>query len=204
MSPTIILDETPQSMFHAAISAALRRQKVQVTNTVVMYMIALLAELVRDAHKRFIVSARGDRFPMPRLAELWQRAMALPPHQRTVVLKQLGDAALLMAGIFHASMNRRLVDVDYCIGMGQSAYNTAGQLLSDDRMFGALYAELSERFVPLVDVLGEVGDGLKIGNATSDLLRLYERWMKTGSPRALQRLVDLGVNVTNDATRTLQ
>ena len=55
-----------------------------------------------------------------------------------------------------------------------------------------VFAELAEKFVRFVDVISEVSERSACGS-NSDLLRLYERWLKTGSVRSGQLLVDLGV-----------
>ena len=46
---------------------------------------------------------------------------------------------------------------------------------------------LSEKFIELVDVLSEIGENCGISN-DSNVLRLYELWMKTGSRRLARRL----------------
>jgi hypothetical protein len=53
-------------------------------------------------------------------------------------------------------------------------------------------AELSQKFLRLVDVLAEVGEHSRLG-ASNDLMRLYEIWARTGSVRAAGKLRSLGV-----------
>ena len=55
-----------------------------------------------------------------------------------------------------------------------------------------VFAELADNFIGFVDVLSEVSERSSCGSNT-DLLRLYERWLKTGSPRSGQLLVEQGV-----------
>jgi len=43
-----------------------------------------------------------------------------------------------------------------------------------------------------VDALGEIGEGAA-QNSPRDVLRLYELWHKTGSPRAHRTLLKLGI-----------
>jgi len=52
--------------------------------------------------------------------------------------------------------------------------------------------ELADNFVRFVDVLSEVSERASLGS-NADLLRLYERWLRTGSPRSGQLLAERGV-----------
>lgn len=60
------------------------------------------------------------------------------------------------------------------------------------RAFGSIFNELAEKFPVFVDVLGEISD-LGRSYTPSDVLRLYELWIRTGSARADRRLKELGV-----------
>jgi hypothetical protein len=64
-----------------------------------------------------------------------------------------------------------------------------------------VYAELSHKFMPMVDALGEVSDTGRVFSE-ADILRLYEIWLKTGSPRARAQLGKLGVQATPVALRS--
>jgi len=67
---------------------------------------------------------------------------------------------------------------------------------------GTIFAELGEKFVGFVDVLTEVSERTSC-SSNADLLRLYEKWLKTGSRRSGQLLVERGVvpNVSIKTTR---
>jgi hypothetical protein len=51
---------------------------------------------------------------------------------------------------------------------------------------------LADKFVGFVDVLSEVSERTSCAS-NLDLLRLYERWLKTGSTRSGQLLIQRGV-----------
>jgi hypothetical protein len=91
----------------------------------------------------------------------------------------LGDVSLYTAGFFGDSLKRKIIDRDYYIQMGGTAYSTLSQLLSYQKTFSELYAELSLRFRPLVDVLSEVATTKEL-STNQDLLKIYERWITTG------------------------
>jgi hypothetical protein len=95
--------------------------------------------------------------------------------------------ALFVSGFFADSFNRKLVDVDYYVSIGGHAYNALSRVETDT--FSPVFAELAEKFVGFVDVLSEVSERTSCAS-NADLLRLYEKWLKTGSRRSGQLLVD--------------
>jgi hypothetical protein len=110
--------------------------------------------------------------------------------QQRAALKQIGDASLFISGFFSDSLRGKLVDLDYYISIGGCAYHALSRSESDT--FSPVFAELSHRFVEFVDVLSEVSERTSLASNV-DLLRLYERWLKTGSRRSGQLLVEQGV-----------
>src|SRR5262249_31178656 len=105
-------------------------------------------------------------------------------------LRQIGDASLFISGFFSDSLRRKLVDIDYYIQIGGVAYNTLS--LEESDTFAPAFAELSSKFADFVDVLSEVSERSAC-STNMDLLRLYEKWLKTGSARSGQLLVERGV-----------
>lgn len=116
-------------------------------------------------------------------------------------LKQIGDLSLFIAGFFSESLNRKLVDVEYYASIGGSAYHALSRVETDT--FSPVFAELGTKFVDFVDVLSEVSE--RTSCATNvDLLRLYEKWIKTGSRRSGQLLAERGVVPNASIKPTLQ
>lgn len=179
--------------FKDSIHAALANQRVRAGEDTVYYVVNLLAYFTR-AEKLF--QRTEDGVVLQPLAQLYAEAAETPnPEERRHKLRRLGDVALLISGLFAASLNRKVVDVDYYIAMGGAAYGVLCGLdrgTARGRAFGAVFDELSRRFQVFVDVLAEVGERshLKPG---SDTLRLYELWLKTGSPRMAAKLRNLGI-----------
>jgi hypothetical protein len=125
----------------------------------------------------------------------WHAVEAESAAQRNFVLQRIGDVALFMAGFFADSLAHKLVDLDYYIYMGGSAYGS----LSDEvrgttrgRALACVYAELAAKFQIVVDVLNDVRDSTR-QSSDIDLLRTYEVWLKTGSRRAAALLRQNGV-----------
>jgi hypothetical protein len=126
---------------------------------------------------------------------MYQDALEAPTlAQRRAALRRLGDVALFIGGFFAQSLVRKLVDVDYYIAMGGTAYSALSESLRRERTqwHGVVFNELARKFPGFVDVLAEVSASAQPGSDT-DILRLSEIWLRTGSARARDRLVGLGV-----------
>jgi hypothetical protein len=104
-------------------------------------------------------------------------------------LKHVGDVSLFVAGFFSDSLRRSLVDVDYYMSLGGYAYRS---LATIDHTLSPVFDELSERFGTFVDILADVSEQTG-SSGDRDLLRLYERWVRTGSRRDGDRLADRGI-----------
>jgi hypothetical protein len=55
-----------------------------------------------------------------------------------------------------------------------------------------VFEELAAKFPALVDVLTEVSERAGL-TSNADLLRLYEKWLKTGSRRSAELLASRGI-----------
>lgn len=105
-------------------------------------------------------------------------------------LRKVGDASLVLSGLFPNRLARSLVDVDYYMRIGGIAYDSLSHDEAD--LFATAFSELASRFGDVVDLLGDVGERCQLGSP-ADLLRLYERWQTTASVHCARRLVARGV-----------
>jgi len=87
-------------------------------------------------------------------------------------------------------VQRRLVDVDYYMTLGGSAY--ARLASSEDDTFADVFGEMAEKFGPLTDVLADISERASL-SSNRDVLRLYDRWVRTGSRRDGSLLVERGL-----------
>jgi len=115
------------------------------------------------------------------------------PTTRVHTLKEVGDTSLYVAGFFSESLSRSLVDVDYYVGIGQSAYGQLARSLGAQRALTGVYEELAEKFPHFVDVLAEVRKRTDL--ATTDIGKLYEIWLKTRDEWVEKKLRAAGVLV---------
>lgn len=189
----VIVDADLRAHFHDQLDSALSKQALVVDQTTNIYLVNLLMLFV-DTRELFDDSEDG-RHLKPLALHFADAVNAENVAEKSVALRKLGDVALFISGLFSGSLNRKLVDVDYYIAMGGSAYGCLHDISQSQVRSSAhqgLFAELAEKFAKLVDVLGEVGDSCNLSSNT-DVLRLYEIWLKTGSKRAYNKLLRLGL-----------
>lgn len=126
------------------------------------------------------------------LAESWLRAQNSEEVQEKMErLKLLGDRSLYISGYFGDSLQRKLVDIDYYAQMGALAFEELATLTRVET-HSHVYSVLSKRFMDWVEILAYVASQSDL-NSNAGVLRLYERYLKTGSDMAYQQLVERGV-----------
>ena len=182
-----------REFFHDSVQTALRKQRVDVDDHTEHYVVNILTMFARSEE---LYEATPEGVRLKPLAHMLADACAAPsPAQRDDALRRLGDVSLFIAGFFAQSFARKLIDIDYHIAMGGRAYGTLADNLRGSirgQAFATVFLELAQKFQRLVDVLNEVAE-MAHTHTDKDILRLYEIWMKTGSPRAFAILQRLGV-----------
>jgi len=182
-----------REFFHDSVQTALKQQRVAVDDQTEHYVVNLLTMFARS-EELYDQTPEGIR--LKPLAHMLADASEAPtPQKRDEALRRLGDVSLFVAGFFAHSFARKLIDVDYHIAMGGRAYGTLAESMRGTlrgQVFAAVFMELAQKFQRLVDVLNEVAE-MAYQHSDKDILRLYEIWMKTGSPRAYNILRRLGV-----------
>ena len=185
-----------QEFFRDSVHTALERQHIGIDDHTEHYVVNLLTMFART-EALFDATAEGPRLK-PLALMLADAGAAATRDERLRTLQRLGDVSLFVAGFFAQSFARKLVDVDYHVAMGGRAYGT----LADNcragtrgRALGAVFAELAQKFQRVVDALNDVSE-MAHQHDHRDVLRQYEIWLKTGSPRAHGILRGLGIEPT--------
>jgi hypothetical protein len=182
-----------REFFRDAFHAASEHQHLDIDESAEAYVVNLLTMFSR-ADALYEKTPEGLRIRP--LAHMLADALEAPSAaERQRGLQRLGDVSLFIAGFFARSFARKLIDIDYHIAMGGNAYSSLADTMQrarSGRCIAAIYAQLAQKFQRLVDALNEVSD-MSYRHSDADILRLYEIWMKTGSPRAHGLLRSLGV-----------
>ena len=188
MSDTVIGPESVTEYFKDLVDGALARQRIRAGELTAYYVVNLLAGFLQ----------RPAEEDDEALAIRFVRALEGSGVRQRASLREIGDASLFVSGFFSDSLRRKLVDVDYYASIGGSAYTALSRLDAD--ALSPVFGELADNFVRFVDVLSEVSERTAC-TSNADLLRLYEKWLKTGSRRSGQLLAERGV-VPNASVRT--
>ncbi|MBC7794692.1 MAG: hypothetical protein H7Z43_13390 [Clostridia bacterium] len=186
----MILSGDLTEYFRTEVTSARDELGMELEELIEFYVVRLLCDYSRPE----TAPSNGNEA----LALMYKRALEAPIGERVQILKNLGDAALYVSGFFVEFIERQLVDLDYYIAMGGTAYGSLSELIGGQRngeTFGELYAKMAEKFTELVDLLNEVASKGAKADALSDqqLLRMYDRWTRTGNVRIQRKLADVGL-----------
>jgi hypothetical protein len=186
--------------FQGVVAGAVTSLKLEVSDHAQLYLAQLLGYFIK-MENFYPVDAEGRRADT--LAQ--QLAVALEQEsaeERAKRMRQLGDFSLYVAGFFTESFQRKAVDVDYYIGMGGAAYESAARL-EDKKAKSDLFFELARRFPDFVEVLSQISEetGFHPSN-DKDLLRMYDLWARTGSGRLARKLAKAGIVPSAPKTST--
>jgi hypothetical protein len=186
MGVAICQEEGVVEFFRGLVQEAMAHQHVDAPELTSYYVVRLLSSFARSGGARPVDAASSDEPLAFRLGQ----ALETGGHRQRALLREVGDASLFLSGFFPDRLRRSLVDVDYYAALGGYAYGSLGQ--QEDEVFAPVFSELSARFLTFVDVLSEVSERSALSTPT-DLLRLYERWLRTGSHHCGQLLAEQGV-----------
>jgi hypothetical protein len=190
MSQRGLVIESPSEFFAGRLDEAFERLKFRPLPLSRQYLAELLQHYIFTSNL-FVTDEETGRTRRETLAEMYLRAQNSPPPMRADLLKKLGDSSLYISGFFGDSLSRKIVDIDYYVDMGGVAYGE----LSTSATSGGLsqvYGEFSVRFAAFVDVLTYISQDARV-QSNEDLLRLYDRYMATGSRLAGEQLVEKGL-----------
>jgi hypothetical protein len=192
---SIVAAHSVSHFFNEAIEDAIRQQRVDATDGATRYLVALLGDYVHPDRQA------GEALDRP-LTLLFNEALHTPnPADRFQRLRILGDGILYGCGFFGDHFEARGVDGKYLRSLGTRAYEEAGSMLRrapaepPGTRGPDLFAELAGNFDAFVGVLTDVADATVATSLESSrgLLKVYERWLKTGSERLASALTSHGV-----------
>jgi hypothetical protein len=198
MAESLVHTQSPVEFFKEQVEAACDRQHLHPQPLTSYYVVSLLADFIHlDRPGASDAMALAEPLAVKLL-----RAINSGGSSQRLGLRQVGDASLFISGFFSDSLRRSLVDVDYYVSLGGYAYRS---LVASDDTLAPIFAELSDKFVAFVDVLSDVSARTSLTN-DADLLRLYEKWVRSGSRRSGDLLAERGIvpNASIGPSRLIQ
>jgi len=192
-SAHLITDMNIREYFRDTVCTAVAKQQLTVNEETIIYIVNMLASFMRS---ETLFEKTADGHVIRALAMIYADTInAETTLEKHRVLQRLGDIALFISGLFSYSLYRSLVDVDYYAAMGGNAYAHLADSMRHSyrgQTISMVFSELSRKFMALVDVLAEINENCNLAS-DSDILRLYELWLKTGNQRAAKLLQQNGI-----------
>jgi hypothetical protein len=189
MSEGLVRAHTASLFFRDQLLTAMEHQRVSTSAFTESYLVSLLAAYAHGER----LPGREVGFDETPLALLYARALAASRFERAVLLRVTADTALFVSGFFADSLPGREGDVRYYASVGGRAYARLGlEHEREDPAGTSVFNELAGRFLQFVDVLAEVSEKTRLSDPAS-VVRLYERWVATGSRRAAALLAERGI-----------
>jgi hypothetical protein len=179
--------KNPEAFFCDLVDTAAKNQKAVVSDYAKIYLINLLCQ---NASASNLI----NKMDTP-ISIILQQSLIEPLKQRRAMLKYVGDYSLYVAGYFSESLNRKIIDVGCYISIGGQAFGNLSNIASSSET-SSLYHEMFNKFSSLVDILTEVSFETSITKA-EDLIRMYDRWLRTGSSVLEKKLMEKGI-ITSD------
>ena len=198
----LLRQQSMQAFFQEILDEVISRQAISPSHETTLYISELLAGF---SHSTQLFTQSETGADLKPLALMYADAVeASTEAERDRALRHLADVALFISGLFPQSLSRSLVDVDYYINMGGSAYGFLAQSSLISQRIGTykqVFHELSSYFAQFVDVLAELADNTSLRN-DGDVLRLYEIWLCSGSKNAMRKLNKLGIRPLDVSRKT--
>jgi len=184
-----------KTFFHDSVMSAMANQRYQAGEDTIAYVVNLLADFTRTDR---LYEWTQDGYALKPLALLLGEAIeARDTRQRYYTLRRLGDVALFISGLFSDSLRRKLVNVDYYVSMGGTAYGYLSESIRSSNVTegeSEVFEELATNFTKFVSLLEEVVDSAHVAD-DSDVIRWYDIWVTTGSRRAARVLRQHGIHI---------
>ena len=189
MPEGLVREEAAALFFRDLLIAAMEHQKISTSAFTESYLVHLLAAYVRGER----LPGREPGFDETPLALMYARALQASRFERALLLRATADTALFVSGFFAPSLSGGSGDVRYYASLGGRAYACLGREHGPEDPAGtSVFIELAERFLEFADVLAEISEKTRLVSPLS-VVRLYERWVETGSRRAAALLAEQGI-----------
>lgn len=192
-SKNIIKQRSSIEYFKNLVEDAIENQNIEIEEMEEFYIVNLLTEHIRT--DRVYINLENSSREEPLANILFKALQAEYYEERIKIFKKLGDFTLFISGYFSDSLNRKLIDIDYYKAIGESAYSNLSYLTKKRKygeMFSGLFEKLAKRFQSLVDIIAEVSDKSLV-KSDKGILRVYERWIRTGGRRDASILMEKGI-----------
>jgi hypothetical protein len=182
---------TPEQHFNELLKEACDKLDFKIAAASQSYILNLLKFYIdsRNLYSPFIDETMEK--PPETFAELYLTALNLESPKNKEYMKILADRALYLSGFFGESLQKKSVDIDYYMGIGASAYQNLATWTKEETT-SIIYSQFSNQFTRYVNLLSYMSDKSAI-QSEQNILKLYERYVQTGSQAVREKLNALGL-----------
>jgi hypothetical protein len=191
--PDIDLASDLQSFFQHLVDDAVKTQHFAATEAAEYYLAGLLADYAKPER------LEAETLDRP-LTLLLDEALHAAGRERFERLRCLGDGVLYTSGFFADHLSTRGVELRYVRTLGARAYDGAAVMLRQSAHDGLgapdVFRELADNFAMFAEVVARVADVLQANsahNSDQQVVRMYERWVRTGSAPLAAALAGRGL-----------
>jgi hypothetical protein len=180
-----------EEFFFHQVRSAINNQNLSTHPHTEFYLVRLLSNFCQS--DRLFPDEESKVTP---LAIRYLQSLQLDRLDSVRLLQELGDFTLYTTGFFQESLQRSHMDLSYYFSLGGNAYHRLHSLGERSQMlevFQETFLDLASRFPAYVEVLSEISENT-LARRDTDLLKLYERWLATGSRRLLKKLQEAGIH----------
>jgi hypothetical protein len=196
-NPEITLESNLTAYFRDVVNDVVKAQRSAPEPVIGEYVLGLLTD---SALGEVPIHNASD---VPLSAQLAQ-AMHAAAAVRFQKLRQLGDSALLLGGLYQPHLEHVGLDDRYVAHIGKTAYGAASALLvrparawviEKDAGAPDIMLALASSFQLLMQLLRDVADSISVraAKSSSDLCTLVDRWLRTRSAHLGRLLSSQGV-----------
>ena len=196
----LLSQESLREFFRSLLDAAIANQRARshVQAETELYLVNLLGEFL-GSEALFVREEDGSLQRKP-LAFLLKEALDEQGAVRAAALRKLGDTSLFVSGFLPDSLTRSSVGVEYYKSMGERAYDALGQHVGQRVRHRTIFADLADRFDLFVELLTEVSERTVV-STSAGVIKLYERYLRTGSERVASVLKSKGMLPLTDTAK---
>ncbi|MEK6629052.1 MAG: hypothetical protein AABY53_10540 [Bdellovibrionota bacterium] len=182
---------TPEAHFAEVVKEACINRQIKAQPAVEIYLVQLLRFYLDSKNLHNNLKTDSGERPPETFAEMYLQALNAETNKRRELMRVVADKSLYLTGFFGDSFQRKTVDIEYYADIGSAAYSNLHSWNREDGL-SPVYQTFSKRFMDFVEVLKYISEKSTV-QADQNVLRLYDRYLRTGSELAREKLTELGV-----------
>jgi hypothetical protein len=187
----LVLEPTSMAQWHTLVQEARQMSSVSLSDDLENYLIFLLMHFMN--HPEMVNNI---------LALDFIQNIQNPKIENQQIIRDIGDKCLLYSGLFPGIAKRRHVEISYYVTLGKHAYFSLSA--SHQNTLSPLFADLSDHFVGLMDVLHSMRT-LNANAYSIDLLEAEDLWhtAKSQYAKTILKNTTQGFFIPRDPTTIL-